>query len=254
LAHNSGVRHALRKLCAAAKFGVSATANTNAESQRFDLRNVASQVPPRLRATILTCGGARHNACDAPEAHLDDRGSTAPRSNPIKAILFRDRFMRSPSESYFLTLVAAFVLLVPGQGVAQESRMRVCTKEYLANKAAIEARGLTEKDYVADCMLRPASAAAPSAASPAAAPSTPAAAASATPAPPAPAAAPAAKTLPWVVVASSGVAAEARLGGYEDKEKCEAAAKAIRLNLKKAAEAAKIECVAGGALAANGLK
>ncbi len=116
--------------------------------------------------------------------------------------------------------------------------MRVCTKEYLANKAAIEARGFTEKDYVADCLLRPASAAATP---PAAAPDKPAPVA-ATPK----TTAPAQSSFPWVVVASTGTAPGATLGGYEGKDTCIAAAKAIRLNLKKAAEAAKVDCIPGG--------
>ena len=41
-------------------------------------------------------------------------------------------------------------------------------------------------------------------------------------------------------------ASPAPLGGYDDKDKCVAAAKAIRLNLKKASEAAKVDCIAGG--------
>ena len=129
--------------------------------------------------------------------------------------------------------------------------MRVCTKEYLANKAAIEARGLTEKDYVADCLLRPANAAAPAPAAPAVESAAPA---------PAPAAAPKAaaaetsKTFPWVVVASMGQASQTRLGGYEDRDKCMAAAKAIRINLKKATEVAKVDCTAGGTQAAGAPK
>ena len=152
--------------------------------------------------------------------------------------------MRSQSESFCLALLAALVFLMPAQGSAEESRMRVCTKEYLANKAAIEARGLTEKDYVADCLLRPANAAAPAPAAPAPA---------ATAAPKAPAVE-TSKTFPWVVVASMGQASQTRLGGYEDRDKCMAAAKAIRINLKKATEVAKVDCAAGGTLAAGAPK
>lgn len=138
-------------------------------------------------------------------------------------------------------LLAGLVVVWSGPLLAQESRMRVCTKEYLANKAAVEARGLTQKDYVAECLLRPAGATAPTAAE-----SAPPAAA-----PPAPAARPA-NMSPWVVVVSAGGSAStmSKLAGFAGKDKCTAAAKAIRANLKKAAEVAKIDCVAASTLAA----
>jgi hypothetical protein len=64
--------------------------------------------------------------------------------------------------------------VVSAPGFAQQSTVRACQDEWRANRAANQAAGVTEKDYVEKCRAGK-TAAAPAAAAPAAAPSKPAA-------------------------------------------------------------------------------
>lgn len=61
----------------------------------------------------------------------------------------------------------ALAVLAPLPGHAQSTTKETCTAEYVANKAAITKRGLTRKDFVAECLMRPATGASSAKAAPA---------------------------------------------------------------------------------------
>jgi hypothetical protein len=75
---------------------------------------------------------------------------------------------------YLFTLAIGAVVFgliaLPGSVVAQQKTVKACQDEWRANKADNQAKGITEKDYVAQCR---GAAAAPPASTPAASPSPP---------------------------------------------------------------------------------
>lgn len=78
--------------------------------------------------------------------------------------------MKAPFFRAACAAVAVF-LLIPSPSIAQEKTVKQCQDEWRANKADNQAKGIKEKDYVAQC--RGAAAAAPPAAAPERAPAAP---------------------------------------------------------------------------------
>jgi hypothetical protein len=113
-----------------------------------------------------------------------------------------------------MTSVAALCCALAGLWVAtpalaQQKTVKACQAEWQADKAANQAKGITEKAYVDQCRAGSATAApaaTPAAAKPAPAPTAPAPTPAATPAKPAatPASAPAAKPAPTAATAPTG--------------------------------------------------
>jgi hypothetical protein len=118
----------------------------------------------------------------------------------------RRRKMRMTSVVILFSALAGLWVAAPA--LAQQKTVKACQAEWQADKAANQAKGITEKAYVDQC--RAGSAAATPAATPAAAKPAPAApaptpaAAPAKPPAPTPAAAPAAKPAPTAATAPAG--------------------------------------------------
>src|ERR1700683_28630 len=85
---------------------------------------------------------------------------------------FKDR--RRPMRYSFTLAIGTVVfglIALPGSVVAQQKTVKACQDEWRANKADNQAKGITEKDYVAQC--RGAAAAPPASTPPASPPSAP---------------------------------------------------------------------------------
>src|SRR5450759_1713878 len=76
---------------------------------------------------------------------------------------FGDEKMRKPLSILACTLVIGFGT-VSSHAWAQAKTAKACTEEWRADKAGFQAKGITEKAYVADCRAGTASAPAPTAA------------------------------------------------------------------------------------------
>jgi hypothetical protein len=59
-----------------------------------------------------------------------------------------------------LAMLVSLVVLAPPAS-AQQKTAKACQKEWVANKAVVQASGKTEKVYIADCIGKTAKAAAP---------------------------------------------------------------------------------------------
>src|SRR5260370_39817699 len=82
---------------------------------------------------------------------------------------FGDRKMRKPLSILACSLVIGFAT-VSSHAWAQAKTAKACAEEWRADKAGFQAKGITEKAYVAECPARtastPAAAAAPTAPAP----------------------------------------------------------------------------------------
>ena len=115
--------------------------------------------------------------------------------------------MRMTSVAILCSAMAGFWVAAPA--MAQQKTVKACQAEWQADKAANQAKGITEKAYVGQCRAGSAAAAPaaiPAAAKPAPAPAAPAPTTAAAPAKPAatPAAAPAAKPAPTAATPPAG--------------------------------------------------